>query len=167
MTKITETLRFPFDEEAVKSDEPEARASYFKGLIRVLQRMYDNLASVIGINHIKIDRTATAADLSGAAETLIVFHAERAATLERATLLYTEGSSADAGITVEIGKESDRDYYYTGTTETGKAQWYSTDVDLLKQDIEAGDTVTFYSAGGKVGTGEIMCVIEYSLNRET
>jgi hypothetical protein len=112
----------------------------------------------------KIERTASSVDLSGAAATLVCFHAERACTLEKATLLYTEASSADAGITVEIGKESDRDYYYTGTTEVSKSQWYTKDVTLLQTDIASGDTVTFYSAGSKTGTGEIMLVIEYTID---
>jgi hypothetical protein len=107
------------------------------------------------------ERTSTSVDLSGAAETLVCLHSEVACTLVKATLLYREASSADAGITIEIGKESDRDYYYTGTTEVSKSQWYSKDIDLLANDIAAGDTVTFYSPGGKTGTGEIMLVIEY------
>lgn len=108
-----------------------------------------------------IVRTATSVDLSGSAETLICFHTERKAEIINAYFLYTEASSADTGITVEIGKESDRDYYYTGTTEVSKAIWYTKQVTLLKKDIVAGDTVTFYSAGSKVGTGEIMLIIEY------
>ena len=105
-------------------------------------------------------RTATSADLSGSAITLVCIHTEKSAILKKASLLYTEASSADAGITVEIGKEADRDYYYTGTTEVSKSQWYSKDIVLLKQDIVGGDTITFYSPGGKTGTGEIMLIIE-------
>jgi parallel beta-helix repeat protein len=108
-----------------------------------------------------VKRCATSVDLSGAASTLVVFHPESAHYLIRATLLYTEASSADAGITVEIGKETDRDYYYTGTTEVNKAQWYTNTVTLLQDDVAAGDTVTFYSAGGKVGTGEIILITDY------
>jgi parallel beta-helix repeat protein len=105
-------------------------------------------------------RTSTSVDLSGAAETIFCFHTPVACHLMRATLFYTEASSADAGVTIEIGKETDRDYYYTGTSEVNKAQYYTSSVTLLKNDIAAGDTVTFYSAGGKVGTGEIMLVID-------
>jgi hypothetical protein len=106
-------------------------------------------------------RTATSADLSGSATTLIVLHAEEPMHLPQATLLYTEASSADAGITLEIGKETDRDYYYTGTSETSKSQWYTKTVTLLKQDIAEGDTITFYSPGGKLGSGEVMLIIDY------
>lgn len=106
-------------------------------------------------------RSATSVDLSGAAETLVILHAEEALHLARATLLYTEASSADAGVTVKIGKETDDDYYYTGTSEVSKAQWYTNIVTLLKNDIAAGDTLTFTSAGGKTGTGEIMLIADF------
>jgi len=112
-------------------------------------------------NYDGLARTAVSADLSGAATTLITLHAEQSAYLIRATLLYTEASSADAGITLEIGKETDRDYYYTGATETNKAAYYTKEVTLLKHDIAVGDTVTFYSPGAKAGTGEVMLIIDY------
>ena len=108
-------------------------------------------------------QSPTPADLSGAAVTHYLLHAEEPLHLTRAILLYTEASSADAGITVEIGKESDRNYYYTGTTEVNKAQWYTLSAPLLKNDVAYGDTVTFYSPGGKVGTGEIVCIISYAV----
>lgn len=134
---------------------------------RITNNTYGSLGTaptnILGANTI-VDgtlRTAVSADLSGGATTLVTLHPEQACQLIRAHLLYTEASSADAGITVEIGKETDRDYYYTGTTEINKALWYSKTVTLLKTDIAAGDTVTFYSPGAKAGTGEIMLVIDY------
>lgn len=119
--------------------------------------------SVLGV-HSVLDgraRTAIAVDLSGSAATLVALHAEQALHLAWLTLLYTEASSADAGITIEVGKESDRDYYYTGATETNKALWYTKNLALLKSDVAAGDTVTFYSPGAKVGTGEVILVLDY------
>jgi hypothetical protein len=110
---------------------------------------------------VHIARSAVSVDLSGAAVTLVVLHAERACTLKKATLLYTEASSGDAGVAVKIGKESDDDFFYTGTSEISKSQWYSKNVTLLQTALLAGDTVLFYSAGGKVGTGEVMLVLEY------
>lgn len=121
-----------------------------------------NLTSLLNtIFPVNIVRSSTSVDLSSSAETLVVLHSERACTIKKATLLYTEASSGDAGVTIEIGKESDRDYYYTGTTETSKSQWYTKDVTLLQTDLSAGDTLTLYSPGGKSGTGEIMLVVEY------
>jgi len=112
----------------------------------------------------QVGRTAVSVDLSGSATTLVCVHAEQFIRILKAYLLYTEASSADAGITIEVGKETDRDYYYTGTTEVSKAIWYTEEITLLKNDVTTGDTVTFYSAGGKTGTGEIMLVIEYKIN---
>jgi parallel beta-helix repeat protein len=118
---------------------------------------------VIGTNTTSFDRTvhsATSVDLSGAAETLYLYHAPVDTHLARITLLYTEASSADAGVAIEVGKETDRNYYYTGTSEVNKAQYYTLAVPRLKSDLVAGDTLTFYSAGGKAGTGEIKLIVD-------
>ena len=109
-----------------------------------------------------IARTAIPLDLSGAAATQIALHLEtEGAQLLHAYLLYTEASSADAGVAVKIGKESDDDYYYTGTSEVSKALWYTKEITLLKDDYTAGDTIILSSAGGKTGTGEIILILEY------
>lgn len=101
-------------------------------------------------------------DLSGAAQAdVVVLHAPTAMTLLKVTLVYTEASSADAGVTVEVGKETDANYYYTGTSEVSKAKWYEKDVTLLQTDIAAGDTIICGHAGSKTGTGEILVCIEY------
>lgn len=103
-------------------------------------------------------------DLSGAAEEVILFHAEDACTLLKLTVVYPEASSADAGVTLTVGNEANAVYYYTGTSETGKAQWGSTDLTLLQTAVAAGDSVRVNSAGGKVGAGEVVFVIEYYVN---
>lgn len=104
-------------------------------------------------------------DLSGVAQSDIpILHSSKACTLTKAILVYTEASSADAGVAIKIGKESDNDYYYTGTSETSKAQWYTKDVTLLNTDLAAGDTVVCSNAGGKTGTGEILVCIEYTVD---
>jgi len=103
-------------------------------------------------------------DLSGAAQSsVVILHAPQALTLKSIVLLYTEASSGDAGVAVTIGKETDADYYYTGTSEISKSAWYEKSVTLLKTDIAAGDTVICGHAGSKVGTGEILVCIEYSV----
>jgi len=102
-------------------------------------------------------------DLSGSATTEVCLHTELEAELVRAFLLYTEASSSDAGVGIRVGKESDNDYYYSGTSEASKAIYYTKDLTLLKKDIAKGDTVTLYSAGGKTGTGEVLLYIEYKL----
>ena len=112
---------------------------------------------------VSIVRTVTSVDLSGAATTLICLHTEKKVQLIKVYLLYTEASSADAGVVVKIGKESDDDYFYTGTSEVSKALWYVKDVTLLQTLLDGGDTLLFYSAGSKTGTGEIMLVVEYKI----
>ncbi len=110
-------------------------------------------------------QTYKAIDLSSlTAETLILFHATEACTVYSATLVYTEASSADAGITLEIGKESDRDFYYTGATEISKAQWYEKTLTLLQSVLSTGDTLTFYTPNNKTGTGEVVLVMQLSYN---
>ena len=104
-------------------------------------------------------------DLSGGAvSNVIILHTSRACTLLKAIILYTEASSADAGVTITIGKEASSAYYYTGASEVSKALWYELDVTLLATDIAAGDTVICGCAGGKTGTGEVLPVIEYKIN---
>lgn len=103
-------------------------------------------------------------DLSAAAQAdVTILHAGVAMQLLNAYLVYTEASSADAGVTVTVGKETDADYYFTGTSEVSKAAWYELDVTLLQTDIAAGDTVICGHAGTKTGTGEILVFIEYAL----
>uniref|UniRef100_A0A6H2A0N1 Major tropism determinant N-terminal domain-containing protein n=1 Tax=viral metagenome TaxID=1070528 RepID=A0A6H2A0N1_9ZZZZ len=109
-------------------------------------------------------RAFSVIDLSGAAVSNIpILHTSRALTLLKAIILYTEATSADAGVTITIGKEATAAYYYTGTSEISKAQWYELDVTLLATDIAAGDTVICGCAGGKVGTGEVLICIEYKV----
>lgn len=99
-------------------------------------------------------------DLSGAAKSYY-WHSEKDCKLRKVTIVYSEASSADAGINVKMGKEADDDYYVAVVaTEASKAQWYSKDLTLLQTDIALGDTVIFNSAGGKTGTGEILVMLE-------
>ena len=104
-------------------------------------------------------------DLSGGAvSNVLILHTSRALTLLKAIILYTELSSADAGVTITIGKEASSAYYYTGASEVSQAQWYEKEVTLLQTDVAAGDTVICGCAGGKTGTGEILVAIEYKVN---
>lgn len=104
-------------------------------------------------------------DLSGAAVAgNVILHPTQACTLLSARVLYTEASSADAGVAIKIGKETDDDYYFTGTSATSQSQWAETSLTLLKTDVAAGDTVICSSAGGKTGTGEVLVCIEYKVN---
>ena len=106
---------------------------------------------------VKIDLSATAVS------NIPILHTSRACTLLKALILYTEASSADAGVTIEIGTEGTAAYYYTGTSEVSQALWYELDATLLQTAIAAGDTVICGCAGAKVGTGEVLICIEYKV----
>jgi parallel beta-helix repeat protein len=107
-------------------------------------------------------------DLSGGATDLVVHHAITDGTLVGYTLLYTEASSADAGVTVEIGRYQDGvalddDYFDQVTSEGSKALGYAKTYyssDLTQVVVDDGDTITAGTAGGKVGTGEILVVLK-------
>ncbi len=101
-------------------------------------------------------------DLSGAAVAQTVMeHFTRAAKIERINILYTEASSADAGVALKVGKESDDDAYYTGTSATSQLLWAESNVTPLATMINAGDTLTYLCAGGKTGTGNIVITVEW------
>lgn len=107
-------------------------------------------------------------DLSAAGATLVVYPAaQRDCQLTGYTLFYTEASSADAGVFVEVGRYQDgvaldADYFDIVTTEVSKSLGYSKTYytgDLGHNLISAGDTVTVTSIGGKTGTGEVLVVL--------
>lgn len=100
-------------------------------------------------------------DLSGAAKTSIAFVADRAYTINYAYLVYTEVSSADAGVNIKVGKlivGTDDDGYFVAAvaTEVSKEAGYRKSLTLLQTAVAAGDVITINSAGGKTGTGEVI-----------
>jgi len=119
----------------------------------------------IAANTVQNPRTASMnvpMDLSGAAVTSVLMRGlPRGAHMLSCVLIWTEAASADAGITIEVGKDTDRNYYYTGTSLTTQALWTVNGLTLLKHDIAISDVLTVYSPGGKTGTGEAVFFIEY------
>jgi hypothetical protein len=107
-------------------------------------------------------------DLSGGATTIPIIHMNERLWIRSITLVYTEASSADAGVVVEVGKDSDRDFMYTGTSDTSKALWDEVELTIKNhasfEDYDwllPDETMTLYTAGGKSGTGSVMAVVEY------
>ena len=106
-------------------------------------------------------------DLSGAAQDIEAFIAVGPAELVGYTILYTEASSADAGANIRIGRYQngvalDDDYFDISVSEVSKNQGYTKyfiTTDLTHYKIASGDTVTVGTAGGKVGTGEVMIIL--------
>jgi hypothetical protein len=101
-------------------------------------------------------------DLSGAAVAQTVMeHITRKAKIERINILYVEASSADAGVALKVGKESNDDEYYTGTSAISQSAWGEVDVTPLATLINAGDSLTYNCAGGKTGTGTVVITVEW------
>lgn len=112
----------------------------------------------------RICRTLVDRDLSATGATKVVLlHATQDITIGKATVLYTEATSADTGSTIKLGKESDDDYFYTGATATEVAEWAEAELVLLKSDLKAGDTLLFASSQ-KTGAGVIQVWIEYTID---
>ena len=100
-------------------------------------------------------------DLSGASRDIPLLHALEDLTILSVTALYVEASSADDGVVIRVGKETDDDYFYTGDSETSQDKWNESDLTLLEDDLDEGDTLTIGTAGGKTGTGEVVFIIRY------
>jgi len=106
-------------------------------------------------------------DLSGAATDIEVYFADTVGCLVGYTVVYTEASSADAGVDIRVGRYQsgvalDDDYFDLSTSEVSKNLGYSktfVSADLTNAQISAGDTITVGTAGGKAGTGEVMIVL--------
>ncbi len=104
-----------------------------------------------------------AADLSGSAESILICHFPIAAKGLKAHITYSEASSADAGVALKLGHQTDDNHYFDETSEVSKSQWYTKEVTLLATDIPAGTTLILTNAGSKTGTGEVLVTLEYEL----
>ena len=106
-------------------------------------------------------------DLSGRAHDEILFTPFAASTLVGYRILYAEGSSADAGTSIRIGKleadgSFDNDYYDLVVSEVSKVNGYSKEYesgDLSHSAIAAGEIVTVGTTGAKVGAGAVMIIL--------
>lgn len=120
--------------------------------------------------HTVVDRTfqqPIALDLSGASIDITTFHASCPCQLIAYEVLYSEASSADAGVNIRIGRYQDgvaldNDYFDISVSEVSKNLGYTKHfitTDLTAWAIAAGDSVTVGTAGGKVGTGEVIVIL--------
>jgi hypothetical protein len=106
-------------------------------------------------------------DLSGGASDIESFHAIAPCTLVGYQILYTEASSADAGVNIRIGRYQsgvalDDDYFDISTSEVSKNKGYAKffkTADLTQKTIAVGDTITVGTAGGKTGTGGVCLIL--------
>ena len=108
------------------------------------------------------------ADLSGSASKHFLFVANRPYTIVSAHAVYTEASSADAGIKMNIGKMivgTDDDDFFVDDVNTlaSKETGYRQSLTLTNTAVATGDVIYFTNAGGKVGTGNV--IIQMVLKR--
>jgi len=107
----------------------------------------------------------TVLDLSGAAQAEVVqFYTSVPITVVKVILCYVEAASADAGVTVQVGKNGDADWFYTGSSEGTKSLYYVKDLSLLHTALVAGEYITIDNAGGKTGTGNIQVHVEFTVD---
>jgi len=143
------------------------------GCLRTIVRnnKYDNVATPIvdaGTDtQFDLDIMSIALDLSGGAADMIVFNAIGSFYLCGYTVLYSEASSANAGVNIRVGRLQaggafDDDYYDIVASTINEALGYSVryrTADLLQHAIATGESVTVGTAGGKVGTGEVKIIL--------
>lgn len=107
-------------------------------------------------------------DLSGAATDVDIYRVKKAGILTGYTIHYTEASSANAGVSIDIGRYQDGvalddDYFDTTTSEVNKNLGYSTYItftNLTNKTLSPGDIITVGTAGGKTGTGEVVIELD-------
>lgn len=105
-------------------------------------------------------------DLSGAAVTHFFNVPNRYGSLITAKLIYTEASSADAGILIEVGHPSDTNFLAELTSEVSKAINTVSSMTLNDSRIGAyNQPIVVTSPGGKTGTGEVIVVLEITLSQ--
>lgn len=115
-----------------------------------------------------ITKESIALDLSGGATDIEIFHAAGGNYVFLGwDRTYSEASSADAGVEIRIGRYQDGvalddDYFDSVTSDTAQSLGYSAfrgPNDMTVIAIESGDTITVGTAGGKVGTGEVIVTL--------
>jgi parallel beta-helix repeat protein len=111
--------------------------------------------------------SSTVIDLSGAAVLIPIYHSVQRTAILSIQIVYTEASSADAGIKLEFGIPSDTNRTAEYTTEINKALWYTKTLsgsDFLPSYgamVLADSTYTVYSPGGKTGAGEVKIIVNW------
>jgi hypothetical protein len=103
-------------------------------------------------------------DLSGAATTVFLANIpNRYGFLRSANIIYTEATSSDAGILIEVGYVGDTNYLASLTTSISQSLWDVDAMTIHNADIGSwAGPIIITSPGGKTGTGNIIIEIEYT-----
>ena len=101
-------------------------------------------------------------DLSGAASNPIYYYAMNDMYLLGVSVIYTEASSADAGVKIEIGNATADAHFFNKDSEVSKAIGYAAvymnDTDFISRDVVKGEYISIGTVGGKTGTGAIKVI---------
>lgn len=112
-----------------------------------------------------VNLVTDAFDLSGSAAKHIFGSFNRAMYIRKVRIIYTEGSSADAGVVIGLGRKvsggsESLTQYINSLSEVSKSEYDETTETLVNIYLAPTDKLVAYSAGGKVGTGAIKMHIE-------
>ena len=107
-------------------------------------------------------------DLSGAAATeMILLNPTRSIRINNVYVTWVEASSADAGVTLEIGATDGGADYFTATSSVsqtaGDTETFA-EGDLVLNLVPAGTPIWVGHAGSKSGTGTCFITIAYTVN---
>jgi hypothetical protein len=81
-------------------------------------------------------------------------------------LVLIKRHQALTGVTIKVGSLTHDDYFYTGTSTVNKAIGDVVALTPLLTVVPAGTLVTCANAGSKVGTGNVVIAIEYTITDE-
>lgn len=104
-------------------------------------------------------------DLSGVAETKWIHSGSARASmyLSHANITYTEGTSADTGVDIEVGRYrssgSDSGYYGVKTTDAGQSIYSNSRINFTNHTTRNDEAVGILNNGGKTGNGEAIIEI--------
>jgi hypothetical protein len=95
-------------------------------------------------------------DLSGATEVDAIFVADKDYWVTDAKIIYTQASSADAGVDILGGITADQDKFFTYTSEINQPLFaVKTPTLETTRFVASGNIISATSLGGKTGTGEV------------
>lgn len=93
-----------------------------------------------------------------------LYTAECETSIRTMRVVYDEGTSADAGVEIRVGKIGDADYFATFTTESSKSAGDATNLEKTFLTLMPHETLTVECDCGKIGAGVISVQIECNYN---
>ena len=100
-------------------------------------------------------------DLSGAAFSDLLVSFDLSCVITSVRLIYSEASSADAGVTVNVGNQSSATAFASGVTLTSQPIGTITELLTLEKYAREGDALIVACGGGKTGAGAVKVVVDY------